>query len=468
MDIPDIVHTLRRRWPIVLGGLALGATASCAHLVLSTPTYDATARLYVTVASSESGSTTDLVQGGNAAEQRVRSYVDIITTPRVLQPAIDQLGLDTTAQDLADRVRASSPNETVLLNLTVNDTSAAHAAEIANAISESFTKLVADDLEQASAGSVSPVSIRTVQPAVVPQDQATPQPAKSLFLGIGGGLSVGVLGAVLRELLDTRIRSRTEVESVTDRPVLGTVPKSKDLQRTPVFIQGNGRGAFAEAFRALRTNLRFLGQSSAGRVFVITSANPGEGKTTTTVNLAAALMEGGARVAVVDCDLRRPAVAARLDMDNNAGLTDVLIGRVELDDVLQPWGATGTVLPTGPLPPNPADLLASAGMTEILAALAAANDYVIVDTPPLLPVTDAAVLAAASSGAIVVTAAGKSHTHELRDALAVLERADAHTLGIAVTMTKTSHQQYGYGYLGDAPELTKADLRPVRGVRVAD
>lgn len=187
MDIPDIVHTLRRRWPIVLGGLALGATASCAHLVLSTPTYDATARLYVTVASSESGSTTDLVQGGNAAEQRVRSYVDIITTPRVLQPAIDQLGLDTTAQDLADRVRASSPNETVLLNLTVNDTSAAHAAEIANAISESFTKLVADDLEQASAGSVSPVSIRTVQPAVVPQDQATPQPAKSLFLGIGAG-----------------------------------------------------------------------------------------------------------------------------------------------------------------------------------------------------------------------------------------------------------------------------------------
>jgi succinoglycan biosynthesis transport protein ExoP len=468
MDLPDIVRTLARRWPLVLGGLTLGATASCAQLVLSTPTYDATARLYVTVASSESGSTTDLVQGGNAAEQRVRSYVDIITTPRVLQAAIDELRLATTAQDLADRVRASSPNETVLLNLTVNDTSAARAAAIANAISESFTKLVADDLEQASEGSISPVSIRTVQPAVVPRDPATPQPAKSLFLGVGGGLSLGVLGAVLRELLDTKIRSRAEVELVTDRPVLGTVPKWKDLQRTPVFIQGNGRGAFAEAFRALRTNLRFLGQSPTGRVFVITSANPGEGKTTTTVNLAAALMEGGARVAVVDCDLRRPAVAARLDMENHAGLTDVLIGRAELDDVAQPWGATGTVLPTGPLPPNPADLLASAGMTEILAALAASNDYVIVDTPPLLPVTDAAVLAAASSGAIVVTAARKSHTHELRDALAVLERADAHTLGIAVTMTKTPHQQYGYGYLGDAPELTKADLRPVRGVRVAD
>lgn len=468
MDLPDILHTLGRRWALVVSGLALGTAASCAQLAFTTPTYDATARLYVTVASSDAGSTTDIVQGGNAAEQRVRSYVDIITTPRVLQAAIDDLGLDTTAQDLSQRVRASSPNETVLLNLTVNDTSAARAAATANAISKSFTALVSDDLEQASTGSTSPVSIRTVQPAVVPKERATPQTTKTLFLGVGGGLAVGVLGALLRDLLDTKIRSRTEVEAVTDRPVLGSVPKWRDLQRTPVFIQGNGRGAFAEAFRALRTNLRFVGHGTTGHVIVVTSANASEGKTTTTVNLAAALMEGGARVAVVDCDLRRPAIAARLDLENHVGLTDVLIGRAELDDVAQPWGATGTVLPTGPLPPNPADLLASAGMTEILAFLAGSNDYVIIDTPPLLPVSDAAVLAAASSGAIVVTAAGKSHTHELRDALAVLERADAHTLGIAVTMTKTSHQRYGYAYRSDAPELTKADLRPHRGVRVAD
>lgn len=468
MDLPDILRALRRRWPVVLSGLALGAAASCAQLVLTTPTYDATARLYVTVAASEQGSATDIVQGGNAAEQRVRSYADIITTPRVLQKAIDDLGLDVSAQDLAERVRASSPNDTVLLNLTVNDTSADRAAAIANAISASFTALVAEDLEQAAAGSTSPVSIRTVQPAVVPEDRATPQTTKSLFLGIGGGLALGVVGAMLLELLDTKIRSRTEVESVTDRPVLGVIPRWKGVQHTPVFIQGDGRGAFAESFRALRTNLRFLGRSTNGRVVVITSANASEGKTTTTVNLAAALMEGGARVAIVDCDLRRPAVAARLDIDNHAGLTDVLIGRAELDDVAVPWGYTGTVVPTGPLPPNPADLLASTGMTEILATLAAANDYVILDTPPLLPVTDAAVLAAATSGAIVVTAAGRSHTHELRDALNVLERADAHTLGLAVTMAKSTQQHYGYGDLGAPADLTRADLHPIRGARVAD
>ncbi|GAA1494234.1 polysaccharide biosynthesis tyrosine autokinase [Curtobacterium herbarum] len=468
MDLPDLLHSLRRRWPIAVAGLVLGTTAGCAALVLSTPTYDATARLYVTVASSETGSATDLVQGGNAAEQRVRSYVDIITTPRVLQPAIDELDLDTSAQDLARRVRAASPNDTVLLTLTVNDTSAKRAAATANAISASFTTLVADDLEQAGAGGTNPVSISTVQPALPPEDRASPQISRTLLLGIAGGAAVGVLGALLRDLLDTRIRGRAEVESVTDRPVLGTVPRSKDLERAPVFIQGNLRSAFAESFRALRTNLRFLGSTGTGRVFVITSANANEGKTTTAVNLAAALMEGGARVAIVDCDLRRPAVGARLDLDDHAGLTDVLIGRAELDDVLQPWGDTGRVLLSGPIPPNPADLLASTGMAEILAELAADNDYVIVDTPPLLPVTDAAILATSTAGAIVVTAAAKSRTNELRDALAILERANAHTLGIAISMVKTPSQQYGYSYHGDAPELTKDDLHPVRGVRVAD
>ncbi|MFZ6991399.1 polysaccharide biosynthesis tyrosine autokinase [Curtobacterium sp. RRHDQ66] len=469
MDLPDILSALRRRWPLAAAALVVGTGAACTQLALAVPTYDATARLYVTVAAADSGSTTDLVQGGNAAQQRVQSYVDIITTPRVLQPAIDELGLDTTAQELSEHVRASSPNETVLLNLTVNDPSPKRAAAIANAVSDSFTRLVADDLEQSSTPDApSPVSVRTVQPALPPVNPATPQPMKSLLLGIGGGLVAGIVAALLRDLLDTRIRGRGEVESATDRPILGTVPKNKHLQNAPVYIQGDRRGPFAEAFRALRTNLRFVDQGGTSRVVVVTSANPSEGKTTTSLNLAAALMEGGSRVAVVDCDLRRPAVADRLGIPNEAGLTDVLIGRAEIDDVLHRWGTTGSVLPTGAIPPNPADLLASPGMQAILTALAAENDYVIVDTPPLLPVTDAAILAASTAGAIVVAAAGRSHTNELRDAVAVLDQADARTLGIVVGMVKTPRSRYGYGYRGDAPELSDDDLKPVRGVRVAD
>lgn len=460
MDLPDILSALRRRWRVVLAGLAVGVAGAAGHLALAVPTYDATTRMYVTVQAAGAGSTTDLLQGGNAAEQRVQSYVDIITTPRVLQPAIDALGLDTTAQELAGHVTAASPINTVLLDLTVDDTSAERAAATANAIGESFTALVADDLEQGTTpDGPTPVSIRTVQPALVPDAPATPRAMRSMLLGIGAGLAAGVLAALLRDLLDTRIRTRAEVEAVTARPVLGLIPRTKDVERAPVYVQGDTRGSFAEAFRALRTNLRFVSRSGADRVVVVTSAGAGEGKTTTVLNLAAALMEGGSTVAVVDCDLRRPAIATRLGMPNEAGLTDVLIGRAELEDVLHPWGGTGSVLLTGTAAPNPADLLSSDAMSEVLGALADTHDHVLIDTPPLLPVTDAAVLASSTAGALVVTAVGRSRTTDLRDALAVLDRAGARVVGIAIGMAAVPRRADGYAY---RPERQSHSAQPER------
>lgn len=468
MELPDLVNILRRRWTIIVSGLTLGVAASTATLLLATPTYDAQARLYITIAAADQGTPNDLVQGGNAAEQRVRSYADIATTPRVLQQAIDELHLPTTAQELSARVRADAPNDTVLLNLTVRDTDPERAAATANAIGRAFTALVTDDLEKASDQGSSPVSVRTVQPALPPAERATPQTLKTVALGVAGGLGIGVLIAVLSDLLDTRIRRRGDVEHVTSRPILGVIPKSRDFATTPVYTQGTGRGALAESFRSLRTNLRFIDQAGTDRAFVVTSASASEGKTTTALNLAAALIEGGSRVAVVDADLRRPAVAARLDLENNAGLTDVLIGRAELEDVLHPWGATGSVLPAGPTPPNPADLLASQAMVQVLDLLAADHEYVIVDSPPLLPVSDAAVLASITAGAIVVTASGRSRTYELREALATIERAGARTLGLTVGMVPQSRRRAGsYEYL-DITRPDPDDFTPPRGSRVAD
>lgn len=466
MEIPDILRSLRRRWAVVLGFLMAGIAAAAASICFATPEYDATTRLYITIASAESGSATDLVQGGNAAQQRVHSYVDIVSTPRVLQPAIEELGLNTTADDLARSVRASSPNESVLLNITVRDDSPRRAADTANAIAASFTRLVTDDLEAPKTDAPSPVSVRIVQPALEPTDRATPQTTRSLLLGIGGGLATGILAALLRDLTDNKVRNRTSVENSTDRPLLGVIPKNRDMSRTPVYVQGNTRSQFAESFRELRTSLRFVDTEHDQHAFVVTSAHASEGKTTTTLNLAAALMEGGSRVVVVDCDLRRPAVGSRLDIENGAGLTDVLIGRAELEDVLQPWGSNGSVLPAGPTPPNPADLLASEGMAELLKVLGQEYDHVLIDTPPLLPVTDAAILAAATSGALLVTAAGKSRTTELREAAEILDRAGARTLGVVVGMVQPKQNRYGYGY-GDSPELSQADLSMNRGSRVA-
>ena len=169
--------------------------------------------------------------------------------------------------------------------------------------------------------------------------------------------------------------------------------------------------------------------------FVVTSAMPSEGKTTSTANLAIALAETGARVVLIDADLRRPRVADVMGIENAAGLTDLLIGRAEVHDVVQPWGRTKLdVLPAGLVPPNPSELLGSAAMQALLGLLTEQYDHVLLDAPPLLPVTDAAVLATMTSGAVVVTSARSSRTPQLRAALDRLDRVGASVLGVVVSM----------------------------------
>ncbi len=194
--------------------------------------------------------------------------------------------------------------------------------------------------------------------------------------------------------------------------------------------------------------------------FVITSALPSEGKSTSTINLAIALADAGKRVALIDADLRKPKVAEYLGIEGGAGLTDVLIGRTRVGDVMLPWGGRSLyVLPAGKIPPNPSELLGSNQMRTLLEALERDFDVVLCDAPPLLPVTDAAILAKATSGAIVVVSAGRTNRRELSGAVDALQAVDAKVAGLVLTMVPTrgpdaySYGGYGYGYgYGQAPE----------------
>jgi capsular exopolysaccharide synthesis family protein len=201
---------------------------------------------------------------------------------------------------------------------------------------------------------------------------------------------------------------------------------------------------------------------SGPRVFVVTSSVPGEGKSTTTANLAIALAETGARVAVVDGDLRRPAVAEYMGLEGAVGLTDVLIGRAELADVLQKWGRHDLyVLPAGRIPPNPSELLGSSAMAGLLAELGKTFNFVLIDAPPLLPVTDAAVLSKFTSGAIIIVAAGRTKRTELAVALRSFEHIESKVLGAVLTMLPTKGpDSYGYGnYYGGYSDVDKSQAR---------
>jgi len=471
VDLRDLLNLLRRSWLGVLLATLLGGAVAGAYVATIPPVHVATTQLYVSIQSGGSVDAAELVQGSNAAQQKVRSYVDVVGSRSVLDPVVRELDLAESAAVLAERVTASSPQDTVLIDIAVEDGSEERAVAIADAIGRSLKKVVAGDLEAGPPGS-SLVHLATTQPATAADATVRPRPLRDVVLGLLCGFSVAAVTVVVRSKLDTRIRTGADAERVAQLPVLGSIAFDADAGRHPLIVAHAPRDSKAECFRSLRTALRFTAVDGARPCFVITSSLPGEGKSTTAANLAVALAESGARVILVDADLRRPRMADLFGIEGAAGLTDVLIGRVELDDVLQPWGQAGlTLLPTGSVPPNPSELLGSRGMAVLFEQLATSFDVVLVDAPPLLPVTDAAILTKLAGGAVVVAESGTTRAGDLSDALRTLETIGERALGVVVTkLPVRTASAYAYGPVEDGPAAGRSIRRrrsvaPTTGAR---
>ena len=448
MDPREYLRILHKHWVLVVVCVLLGIAAAAAYSVVVTPKYVATAELYVSVRSGDSAATGDLVQGTNFARQAVTSYVDVVDSAIVLDRVIEELQLtDRTRRELATQVEAASPLNTVLIEISVTDSDPELAAEIANSTGRNFADVVVNELEKPEGEAPSLVRIETIQPADVPTAPSSHNVPLNLALGGLIGLALGIGIAVLRSVLDTRIHSLRDIEHVTDRPLLGGIALDPEASKRPLIVHADPRNPRAESFRSLRTNLQFVNVEGGPRSFVISSAGPGEGKSTTTANLAISLAETGAKVALIDGDLRMPKLAEYLGIEGGVGLTDVLIGRAELIDVLQKWGRGDLyVLPSGRIPPNPSELLGSAAMARVLDALTSQFDYVLIDAPPLLLVTDAAVVSKLTGGAILVAASGSTKKQELAGAVRALDAIGSPLLGVVVTMLPTKGaDSYGYG-----------------------
>ncbi|MDJ0376944.1 polysaccharide biosynthesis tyrosine autokinase [Cryobacterium sp. PH31-L1] len=479
MELRDYIRILRKSWVLIVLSMLVAVAAASAYSILQTPQYGATSKVFVSTQSS--GSTADLAQGNNFSVARVKTYSALVTTPIVLLPVIASLDLGITSDELAKKVAASAQLDTSIIEITVTDTDPVRAADSANAISASLELIVQDIETPDTADAVSPVKLTRAQEATVPTVPVSPNVPLNIALGVLVGLALGVGIAVLRETLETRIRNTRDVEQLTDLPILGGIvfdPKAKDR---PLIVHVDPRSPRAESFRTLRTNLQFLDVGRVDRAFVVTSSIESEGKSTTGANLAIALADAGSRVLLVDADLRRPKVAEYMDVEGAVGLTDVLIGRADLADVIQPWGRSKLfVLPAGHVPPNPSELLGSTRMTQLIAEFNRTFDFVIFDAPPLLPVTDAAILAKNVGGALVVVAAGRTHKNQLTGAIAALNNVGAPISGLVLTMLPTSgpdaygYGHYGYGYsYGDtttdpALSIPAVDAAPARarGTRV--
>jgi non-specific protein-tyrosine kinase len=427
----------------------LAVSAAMGATMVATPIYSAQAQLFVSTSQASSDTVSGLNQGGQFAQQRVKSYADVIDSPQVTQTVINDLQLGISPRALAGKVSADAPLDTVLINVNAEDPSPQTAQAIANGVAERFTK-VATSLETPTDGGPSPVKVSVVRPADLPQTPVRPRTRLNLALGLLLGLAVGVAAALLRETLDKSIKSIEDVQATLGLPTLGVIGYDPRTPKHPLVVQDKPDSPRAEAFRQLRTNLQFVDIDRAPRSIVVTSSLPEEGKTTTTCNLAISLMQAGLRVVLIEGDLRRPRLAEYMGLEGSIGVTDVLIGRAALDDVLQPWGAGGLqILASGPIPPNPSELLGSDHMSQLIRDLERRTDLVLIDAPPLLPVTDGAVLSKVASGAILVVRSGRTTREQVTRAFETLHAVDAHLFGVVLNMAATKGPdayRYGYGY----------------------
>jgi receptor protein-tyrosine kinase len=423
----------------------LSLVAAGAITFAQTPQYQSNARVFVS--TDTSGNSIEAFNASAFTMQRVKSYAQLATSRELMQQVISKLDLNMTPDKLASKIDAEVSTDTVIIVLTVTDSDPAVAQQIAKAESEVLSDYLAV-LETPVDKSASPVKATIVDPASYDASPVSPRPVLNLALAAIVGLMLGFGAAVLRSLLDNTVSTAEDVEHAIDAPVLTNIAYDGNVTKHPLLTEAGGHAPRAEAFRLLRTNLQFLNLDTRPRSLVITSAVPGEGKTSTATNLAIALAQTGQRVLLVDGDLRRPKVASVLGLERAVGLTTVLVGRSDLHESIQKHAGSGIYfLASGPIPPNPTEVLQSHAAQSLFERLKDMFDMVIVDAPPLLPVSDAAIMARDVDGAILVVRHGKTTKDQLRQARLRLAQVDANLFGVVVNMSpRRGKNAYMYEY----------------------
>lgn len=431
MQPSEYFLALRKHWLTILASAVLGTVAAGALAVTSTPTYRATSSVFVSV--QQGASVSELAQGANYSQALVQSFTELTTMPIVLDGVIEELGLTTDARTLAQSIEAANPLNTVIIEITATTEDPDGAAALANTVASELADTVDRLAPQGPAGAAGPssLSVSTVSTAPPPNHAASPNTRLMLATGFALGLALGATVAVLRQLLDTRVRTSSDVERLTAAPVLAQVARFS-RQGAPL-MQAMPESAEAESYRRLRTNLTFYTAVGDTSVITVTSAVPAEGKSTTAANLALAFAERRGRVLLIDGDLRRPTIAETFGLEGAVGLTTILIGHATVDDAIQA-AANGAidVLPAGAIPPNALQLLDSRTMAELLQELRGQYDVIVIDTPPVLPVADTSVLARQADGALIVARAGHTRRPQLRAAVENLEAVGAMVMGVVL------------------------------------
>ncbi len=514
-SLDSSLRVLRERKWVIIAIVVIVVGAVLGASLKMTPEYEATAQVLRQTAALDRTLFGTSVFDSQDAQLQLQTGANLVKLNAVAEMVKKDLGSPLTTQSLRAMVTVATVNQYDVIRITAQSPDPNQAAAVANSFARQFiiyrrqadqAVLVAaqaqvqDELDKMSSAGLASnrgkvliqkleelgvlASMQTggfalVQPAAVPASPSSPKPLKNTAFALLGALVAGALLAFGLDRVDRRLNSEEALERQFELPVLASTPRlgrrwikqgSKHSCEAVGFSEPSPQ--FAESFRTLRSNLKYFEFDRQIRTILITSGLPQEGKTITTVNLATSLALSGARVIVIEADLRRPMLHKYLNLADTVGVSTLLAGTHPLEGALQSVSSVdrtvaahrtdgaATVprlernfycLSSGPIPPNPAELVGSRQMAKLIADAAAAADYVLVDTPPLLVVSDAVSLFSAVDAVVICARINSTTVEQAREVRTILQRTGAHALGLVAGGVKSPrHRQYGgYGYYVD-------------------
>lgn len=470
LELQDYLHMLRRGWVLILTVAILFVGLAVAYSVLAPKRYESTTTLLVSTGPTRTAA--DLDQGSQFAARAVSTYAQLIDSATVLGPVAAQLRPQRDVDDLVAAVTVAVPTDTTLIDVTAEAGDPEQAAELANAAAASAEKIIpalADSVDPtttvpgaaggtgagaagqagrgaasgsaAAAGTGAPSALVRVQQtrrAVEPTHASGAGLQRNVSIGLLVGLTVGLAITIVAQTLDTRIRAADDVRVVTDLPVLGVLPRLKRAGPAGLIARDEPDGLAGEAFRTLRTNLRIV-EATGRRCFVFAATTDGHDTAHGLANLAWTLAQAGRRVLVVDFDLRHGPMAAAFGLADGAGLTDMLAGRAELADVVRTTDQPRLrVVTSGARRSSPSDLLRPRVIVGLLRRMEQESDAILLNAPPILANSDAALLSSVVGGAFVTVTVGRTRLPQLATALSVLDQVGASPLGLILTGARGS------------------------------
>ena len=432
MQLNELLAILSKRRFGVIAVVMLTVAFSAALALVTPPKYEATTTLALTPKIDRTTgliSATDLTALLSTYAETAKSRVNRSRAQQIL------------GRPLPGEVNTSTVGGTGILRISGTASTPEAAADTARAAAQAFSDSIKDNPL---------ISVSTIDPAIAPTTPVQPRPPLIVAIGILLGLLAGISYALVMERLRRRIETPADLDSISDKPVIGRLPRQRALQRLPASLVWNQERmtGLQEAYRALRTNVQFLAEEK--RVIEITSPDPAQGKSTVTANLGAALAQIGIDCVIVDADLRRPTQHKVFGVDNSTGLSNLLSVRNPQIN-LKPSGFPNLwVIPSGPLPPDPTEML-HVRFEPLVERLRDLDALILIDTPPVLPVSDARLIAPHCDGVLVVVSAGTAKPVAVETAIERLSFVHANVLGFVLNQSGQDLEATG-GYYYTSPE----------------